>query len=151
MKDFHIEQWINSKGEKTPPLKLTDFEGKFKVIFCFQHWCPGCHSKGLPDLKKMTDAFKENDKVIFLAIQTVFEGYDENTFEKLSETQQKYNLNIFFGHDAGSKENPGSTFMKTFQTRGTPWFLVLDKHNNIVFSDFHLDVDSAIDYLKKVS
>ena len=57
-------------------IKLADFEGKFKVIYCFQSWCPGCHSAGLPNLKKMVNALQDNDKVAFLAVQTVFEGFD---------------------------------------------------------------------------
>ena len=52
----------------------------------FQSWCPGCHSRGLPDLKKMVDALKEKDNISFLAIQTVFEGHKSNTYEKMVET-----------------------------------------------------------------
>ena len=50
--EFHVNNWINSKGNKTEEIKLSDFKGKFKILYCFQSWCPGCHSKGLPDLKK---------------------------------------------------------------------------------------------------
>jgi hypothetical protein len=31
---------------------------------------------------------------------------------------------------------------------GTPWFLFKDKHDNVVFSDFHLNPDTAIEFLK---
>ena len=50
--EFKVNQWIDANGNKTEPIKLLDYKGKFKVIYCFQSWCPGCHSKGLPDLKK---------------------------------------------------------------------------------------------------
>jgi len=40
--------------------------------------------------------------------------------------------------------------MRNYQTGGTPWFIFIDKHNNIVFSDFHLNVDVAINFLKNL-
>jgi len=147
-KEFEVNQWIDSNGNITEPIKLSDYKGTFKIIYCFQSWCPGCHSKGLPDLKKMVDALDGNQKISFLAIQTVFEGYHENTYEKMVETQKQYELKIPFGHDAGDDEKSRSNIMKNYQTGGTPWFLFIDKHDNVVFSDFHLNADAAIEFLK---
>ena len=59
---------IDKNGKKTTPIKLSDYNGKFKIIYCFQHWCPGCHSQGLPTLKKLVDAFQGNDKIVFFAV-----------------------------------------------------------------------------------
>ena len=148
MPELDVKQWVDASGTKTQTIKLADYGEKFKVVFCFQSWCPGCHSRGLPDLKKMVTALSENRNVVFLAIQTVFEGHEENTFEKMLETQKQYDLNIPFGHDAGTDGESRSNVMTTFKTGGTPWFLFIDKHNNIVHSDFHLNVDAAIEFLK---
>ncbi len=95
----------------------------------------------------MVEAHKDNDKVIFLAVQTVFEGHHENTYEKMVETQKKYDLKIPFGHDAGEDGKSRSNIMTNYQTGGTPWFLFIDKHDRIVFSDFHLNVEAAIEFL----
>lgn len=146
--EFEVKHWIDSNGNKTTPIKLSDFHGKFKVVYCFQNWCPGCHSKGLPDLKQMVEGLKDNTNIVFLAIQTVFEGHHENTFEKIIETQDKYELEIPFGHDAGNDGKSTSNIMRNYQTGGTPWFLLIDKHDNVVFSDFHLNPDAAIGFLK---
>lgn len=146
--EFNVKNWVNANGEKTDQIKLSDFNGKFKVLYCFQSWCPGCHSKGFPDLKKMVDALKENDNIVFLAVQTVFEGFEENTYEKMLETQKKYKLKIPFGHDSGDDGKSYSNIMASYRTGGTPWFIFIDKHGNIVFSDFHLNPDAAIDFLK---
>ena len=146
--EFEVNNWIDAYGSKTEPIKLSDFKGKFKIIYCLQSWCPGCHSKGLPDLKKMVEALKSNESVAFLAVQTVFEGHDSNTFEKMVETQKQYNLMIPFGHDAGDDGKSISNIMKNYQTGGTPWFLFIDKHDNVVFSDFHLNQVAAIELLK---
>ncbi|MDF1695277.1 MAG: redoxin domain-containing protein [Saprospiraceae bacterium] len=149
--DFDIPQWIDAKGELSPPIKLEDYEGKFKVIYCFQAWCPGCHSIGLPSLQKMTNALKDNPNIVFLAVQTVFEGSHENTFEKIKEIQKSYALSIPFGHDIGSLEsNNISNIMYKYRTGGTPWFILIDQNNRVVFNDFHLDTDKAIEYLNTI-
>lgn len=146
--EFRVNDWVDANGNKTDAIALSDFNGKFKVLYCFQSWCPGCHSKGLPDLQKMVNALKGNDNVVFLAIQTVFEGHHANTYDKMIETQKKYQLEIPFGHDAGDDGKSKSNIMNNYQTGGTPWFIFIDKHNNVVFSDFHLNADAAIEFLK---
>ncbi|WP_460218151.1 peroxiredoxin family protein [Psychroserpens sp. MEBiC05023] len=148
--EFNVNQWIDRNGNKTIPIKLSDYKGKFKIVYCFQSWCPGCHSKGLPDLKKMVNALKDNDNIAFMAIQTVFEGYQSNTYDKMVATQKQYDLKIPFGHDAGNDGKSRSNIMTNYQTGGTPWFIFIDKHDNVVFSDFHLNPDAAIDFLKTI-
>ena len=145
---FNVNQWIDANGNKTNPIKLSDFKGKFKVVYCFQSWCPGCHSKGLPDLKTMVDGLQDHKNIVFLAFQTVFEDHDENTFEKMVESQKQYELKIPFGHDAGEDGKSKSQIMTNYKTGGTPWFILIDKHDNVVFSDFHLNPSAAIEFLK---
>ena len=148
--EFHVKDWIDANGNKIEPIQLSDFKEKFKVVFCFQSWCPGCHSKGFPDLKKLIEEFHENKDIVFLAIQTVFEGYHENTYSKIIEAQKQYNLKIPFGHDAGDDGDSVSNIMLNYQTGGTPWFLFIDKQDTVIFSDFHLNPDAAISFLKTV-
>jgi len=146
-----VEQWIDSNGKKTDPYKLSDLKGKFKVIYCFQAWCPGCHSVGLPSLKKMSSSLADSDKIAFLAIQTVFEGKSANTFQKMIEIQKKYNLKIPFGHDDGKNTSRKiSSTMQNYRTGGTPWFILIDESNKVVFNDYHLNTDKAIEYLKNL-
>jgi len=150
-KEFNVKQWIDANGKETDQIRLVDFEGKFKVIYCFQSWCPGCHSKGLPDLKKMVEALKGQEDVVFLAVQTVFEGHHANTYEKMVETQKQYELKIPFGHDAGDNGKSRSNIMTNYQTGGTPWFIFIDKNDSVVFADFHINVEGAIDFLQQLS
>ena len=149
--EFNVKDWIDANGNKTDQIKLADLDGKFKVIYCFQSWCPGCHSEGLPALKKMIEALEDNVKVTFLAVQTVFEGHHANTYEKMVETQKQYDLKISFGHDAGDDGKSRSNMMTNYQTGGTPWFILIDKHNNVVFADFHINADAAIKFLKQIN
>ena len=149
--EFNVKNWIDADGNATAEIKLSDYKGKFKVVYCFQHWCPGCHSKGLPNLKQMVTALEGNSNVVFLAIQTVFEGHDDNKYDKIIATQKKYELKIPFGHDAGDDGKSRSNIMTNYKTGGTPWFILIDKNDNVVFADFHLHTDGAIEVINILS
>ncbi len=147
--ELNVSQWVDKNGKEIAQIKLSDFEGKFKVIYCFQAWCPGCHSVGLPSLQKMVTALEGNDQVSFLAVQTVFEGAHANTFERMVEIQKEYDLKIPFGQDEGDATSQNiSHIMKNYRTGGTPWFILIDKNNRVIFNDFHLNTEKAIEYLK---
>lgn len=149
--EWNIKQWVDSSGNPTDPINLSDYKGKFKVIYCFQSWCPGCHSIGLPSLQEMTEALKDNDNVKFLAVQTVFEGASSNTYEKMLEVQKKYNLKIPFGQDNGDNTTRNiSNLMYNYRTGGTPWFIFIDQEENVIFNDYHLDTEKAIEFLKTI-
>lgn len=149
--EWNVPIWVDGKGNRIDPVKLSDFEGKFKVVYCFQSWCPGCHSLGLPSLQQMVAELKDREDVVFLAVQTVFEGESQNTFEKMLEVQKKYELEIPFGQDNGDETTRNiSNIMFNYRTGGTPWFIFIDKENNVVFNDFHLNTEKAIEYIKGV-
>ena len=145
-----VDYWIDRDGQDSR-FQLADQQGRWVFLKCFQSWCPGCHSRGLPALQEMTKALKNNDSVAFLAIQTVFEGHHENTFDKIMEIQEKYGLEIPFGHDPGDDDSHNrSRVMQHYGTGGTPWFIFIDQKNNVVFNDFHLNVKKAIEFLKTI-
>lgn len=118
----------------------------YKVIYCFQHWCLGCHQCGFPNLQKLVNAMSDQG-FGFAVVQTVFEGAETNTLERLRETQLRYDLKIPFGHDPAQGQYP--TIMTDYQTRGTPWFIVIDGMGEVLFSDFHLDADQLIGVFSK--
>lgn len=143
--------WIDAKGNPMPPIQLADHKGKFKILFGFQSWCPGCHDSGFPALERMLEALKDHDQIVFLAIQTVFEGFQANTLEKVKETQERYKLAIPFGHDIGSIDTANySSLMYHYRTGGTPWFIFIDESDTVVFNHYHLDTDKAIEFLKTI-
>jgi hypothetical protein len=136
--ELRVGKWIDGKGHDIEPLKLADLGAGFKIIYCFQHWCAGCHSGGFPALKTLHAALNDKD-FGFAVIQTVFEGFEENTFDKLRLTQKKYNLNLPFGHDIPDETVPVSTFMQDYRTGGTPWFTVIAPTGQILYANFHID------------
>ena len=141
--DLRVQKWIGADGESTAPLKLPDLGSGPKILFAFQHWCRGCHVHGFPTLQRLHSALSPRG-VGFAVIQTVFEGADENTFEKLRTNQLKYELPVVFGHDPAPHGARLPTFMEDYRTRGTPWFTVINADGHIVFSDFHLDADRLV-------
>ncbi|MGB5698231.1 peroxiredoxin family protein [Muriicola sp.] len=144
-------KWLDANGKEIVAFQLSDYSGKFVVFYCFQSWCPGCHKIGFPSLQKMVATLKESEAVKFFAIQTVFEGKSQNTFEKLIETQKQYQLEIPFGQDEGDeKTNNISSTMYHYRTGGTPWFIFIDQKGTVVFNDFHLNTEEAIKFLKTI-
>ena len=141
---WDIPSWIDDSGEPTS-LGLSDFEGKKIVLFCFQSWCPGCHKTGFPTLQYLTDRFGDKDDIIFLAVQTVFEGGNANNINKLKKWQKKYKLKIPFGHDEGD----GSSYIvDRYRTGGTPWFIVINEDGKVVYNDYELSPQTAFRVLK---
>ena len=145
--ELRVAQWIDAQGLARAPLTLAELGDGFKVIYCFQHWCAGCHSSGFPALVKLVGALSGADFGFgFAVVQTVFEGAEVNTFDRLRETQLRYGLELPFGHDspAGSHGAMFPTVMQDYGTGGTPWFIVISPAGEVVFSDFQLDADRLI-------
>lgn len=42
-----VTQWINPSGQPLADYDLDKMPGAYKLIFCFQDACPGCHLTGI--------------------------------------------------------------------------------------------------------
>jgi len=145
--NWDVSQWHQLPDGKKD-LDITDYKGKVLYLYFFQSWCPGCHSTGFPNLKKLHSKYKDDPDVEFVVIQSTFEGHSINTADKLKPTAKKYDLPIPFGQSAGGGTPP---IMQKYQTRGTPWVILIDKAGYVQFNGFHVDPDkvsSVIDQLK---
>ena len=146
--ELKVDYWIDAAGEPTDVFKLADHAGKWVLLKCFQSWCPGCHSHGLPAVQKISHALKDNPKIAFAGIQTVFEGHTINTVEKVREIQLQYDLQMPMGHDPGAPAGRPQT-MVDYRTGGTPWIIVISPERSVVFNDFGIDADKAIEFLQR--
>jgi len=87
------------------------------------------------------------DKGVGLAvIHTAFDDDPRNTRERVAELQAEFEIPVPFGHDPKIGD-AYPTFMTDYQTRGTPYFIVIDPKNEIIFSDFRLDPEKVIHVL----
>ncbi|MFT5112920.1 MAG: thiol-disulfide isomerase/thioredoxin [Parasphingorhabdus sp.] len=144
--ELSLSGWIDGDGEPTS-FALADHPGKWVFLKCFQSWCPGCHSHGLPAFKEIAHHFANNSGIAFAGIQTVFEGFGVNTPDKVRETQLRYELDVPMVHDAGADGKRSQT-MIDYRTGGTPWMIVITPDREVVFNDFGIDVAKAIEFLE---
>ena len=147
--ELRVPIWYGPDGAPLPDLKLADLGTGFKIIFCFKAMCPGCHSFGFPTMKTIYDGLK-NKGVGMAVIHTAFDDDPQNSQDKVPEMQTKYDLPIPFGHDPKvSGKYP--TFMQDYKTRGTPFFIILNPQNEIIFSDFRPDAAKVVEVLGKAA
>jgi len=147
--ELTVNQWQQlPKG--TTEIKLEDYRGKVVYLYFFQSWCPGCHSSGFPTLAQLQKHFADDEDVVFLTIQTTFEGKSTNTPGRALATAKKFKLKIPVGHSEAKRGSP--QIMKDYRTGGTPWTVVIDKKGVVRFNDFHIkpaDGATLIKTLKK--
>ena len=149
---LRVPTWFDAQGTPLKDTsKLLDWKGKVVYILCWQSWCPGCHSSGLPTLKKLSSHFKSETGIKFLSIQTVFEGHQTNSIEKVPATMAKYGLMVPAGHDPGSKHSSGvPDTMRVYKTGGTPWVIIINKRGRVVFNGFNVDPEKAVPALQRL-
>ena len=137
--------WFNKKGDKIAPVKLSDYKGKVVYLDFFQSWCPGCLRYSLPRIKVLSDKYKNNPDIQFLAVQTVFEGFSVNSQAKVMSIRNRYGLEFPMGHDDGSHAGvDGSVLMRKYRSGGTPWTVIINREGRVLFNDFHIKEENAI-------
>ncbi len=145
---WQVEKWWNLP-EGVEALEPGDLEGKVIYLFAFQSWCPGCHSHGFPTLKKVMEYFSEESEVVFVAVQTTFEGHASNTPDRALESVEEYDLVLPVGHVEGTHgETP--SFMRRYRTGGTPWTVIIDRRGRVRFNDFSIGADRAVVIVKNL-
>ncbi len=146
---WKVDQWINLPEGKSS-LDVSDYKDKVIYLYCFQSWCPGCHAHGFPTLQKLIEHYQNDDDVVFVAVQTVFEGFSSNTPKRAWEIAKRYNLTIPVGHSGSNGKK--SELMKDYRTGGTPWAIIIDRNRVVRYNDFHIQPEDAIkiiDVLRK--
>jgi len=146
--EWAVTEWINLPGGKTS-LDIGDYKGKTLYVYGFQSWCPGCHRHGFPTLQKVIEQFGDVPEVGIIAIQTSFEGFGTNNFERAKEVAKRYRLKIPVGQ-SGTAGSP-SQFMRNYRTGGTPWTIIVGPDGIVRFNDFHMDPSEAIRLIEDLS
>lgn len=137
---FGGTEWIQLP-EGRESLEISDFAGKYLVMMFFQDTCEACHKRSFPTLKRLVDKFGDEEGVAFLAIQTPFEDFTDNTKAKLAPTAEKFGLDIPFGHLA--KTARLYSLNSAYNTGGTPWWVIVDKEGVVIYDGHYLNPDEA--------
>lgn len=147
---LHDVRWIDGDGEERGSLSLDDLGDGYRILYFFQHWCPGCHAHGFPTLVRLVAELADMN-VGFAAIQTVFEGFEANSFERLREDQQRYGLKIPFGHAGPPSGKSLPILMEDYRTGGTPWFVIIAPDGGVVLNGFQLDPEALVRVLRPLT
>ena len=100
---------------------------------------------GFPTLQKLTKAFKNVDQVKFFAVQTVFEGYDYNSQDKLRKNQLEWDLKIPMAHAAGDQQTQKiPEIMRRYRSGGTPWTVIIYSEGRVIYNHFHIKPSQAL-------
>jgi len=145
-------RWIDENGDERGPLTLAELGQGFKILFFFQHWCPGCHRHGFPTFVALAEGLRDQG-VGLAAIQTVFEGSDVNTFDRLRENQRQYGLRVPFGHAVPDTASADAVpaIMEAYRSGGTPWFVVIAADGRVVYDGFRIDAESLVKALRPLA
>jgi thiol-disulfide isomerase/thioredoxin len=145
-------RWINENGDERSPLTLAELGQGFKILYFFQDWCAGCHAHGFPTFVTLAEELRDKG-VGLAAIQTVFEGSEVNTFDRLPENQRRYGLHVPFGHAVADSASADAVpaIMEAYRSGGTPWFVVIAPDGRVVYDGFRLDAKSLVQTLRPLA
>ena len=67
---LQVAQWFNTRE----PLTLESLRGRVVVLHAFQMLCPGCVEHGIPQARRVHEAFSP-DQVVVIGLHSVFEHH----------------------------------------------------------------------------
>lgn len=140
--EWNVATWFNT-GPAGTPLRLADITSPVVYLYCFQAWCPGCHSHGFPTMTQVRERFGGGE-VTFVAVQTVFEGHNVNTADRAVAAAAQHGLGgIPIGHDPGV-DGGRPNLMTSYRTGGTPWTVIIGPERRVCLDGFQVDADAAV-------
>ncbi len=144
-----LDEWFDGDGNEMDQVDLYDFtsEEKYVVMMFYFNTCHGCHEYGLPDYKQIIDAFEGDDRIQFLAVQTVMGAPKKNQPKHIIKTQKKYDIHIPFGHDY-AEEDGVARLMKVYDAVGTPWYVVINPEGKVIYNHYTMVPEEGIALLK---
>lgn len=144
---FGATEWIQLPDGKES-LEINELEGKYVVMLFFQSTCEASMKRAFPTMKQLVDKFGSEDGVRFLAIQTPFEDFTDNTKSKLEAVAKAFDLEIPFGHLA--KTRGFYSLNDAYDTGGTPWWVVVNKEGTVEYNGHYLNPEETEKNLAKL-
>jgi hypothetical protein len=144
--EWEVSEWFDLPQDlphDQQQLRLGDIRAPVIYLYCFQSWCQGCHSHGFPTMAAVRSRL-DDDRVAFVAVQTVFEGHEVNTAERAVASVRQHGLDgIPVGHDVDPLRGQPS-MMRLYRTGGTPWTVIIGPERRVCFDGFQIDEASAV-------
>ncbi|MBZ0223654.1 MAG: redoxin domain-containing protein [Dokdonella sp.] len=128
---LQVSRWFNTPA----PITLDALRGKVVAIHSFQMLCPGCVSHGLPQAKRLREAFPA-DQLAVIGLHTVFEHHAVMGADALAAFIHEYRLAFPIGIDEANPDGPIPRTMTAWSLRGTPSLILLDRDGRLCLSHF---------------
>lgn len=123
--DWRTTAWINVPA----PLSLADLRGKVVMVCAFQMLCPGCVSHGLPQARRVAEAFSPA-QVAVIGLHTVFEHHEAQRPTALEAFLEEYRITFPVGIDQADGDGVPVT-MRAYGMQGTPTLLLIDRQGRL--------------------
>lgn len=133
---LQVAHWFNTPE----PLTLDSLRGRVVVLHAFQMLCPGCVEHGIPQARRVHEAFAP-DQLVVIGLHTVFEHHAvQGTPEALQAFIHEYRLRFPIGLDQPDAPRSIPRTMQSLSLSGTPSLVVLDPQGRVRLHHFgHLD------------
>jgi peroxiredoxin len=129
--ELQVSEWINADQ----PITLKNLRGRVVVLHTFQMLCPGCVQHGVPQAKKIHNAFDRKDLVV-LGLHTVFEHHAVMGPDALKVFMHEYHIPFPVGVDAALAGSDIPLTMQTYGLRGTPSLIAIDRNGYVRLNRF---------------
>lgn len=126
-----VSQWLNT----SQPLTLASLKGRVIVLHAFQMLCPGCVAFAIPQIESIRKTFPPKE-VAIIGLHTVFEHHAVMNAQALKAFVHEYRITYPIAID---QPDPGSTIpitMQTYDLRGTPSMVLIDRNGYIRLNHF---------------
>ena len=123
--EFSVAQWFNTADE----LSMASLRGRVVVVEAFQMLCPGCVSHGIPQAKRIQEAFSP-EEVVVLGLHTVFEHHAAMSPVSLQAFLHEYRVTFPVGVDRAHESGMPAT-MRAYALQGTPTLLLIDARGRL--------------------
>lgn len=123
--ELAVTRWFNTPD----PLTLAGLEGRVVALVAFQMLCPGCVSHGLPQARKLSQQFND-EEVVVLGLHSVFEHHGAMPPEALEAFIHEYRWEFPIAVDQPNGTGIPKT-MAAYEMRGTPTVLLFDRQGRL--------------------
>ena len=133
---LQVAHWFNTPE----PLTLDSLRGRVVVLHAFQMLCPGCVEHGIPQARRVHEAFSP-DQVVVIGLHSVFEHHAvQGTPEALQAFIHEYRLRFPIALDQPHPTRNIPLTMQELMLQGTPSVMVIDAQGRVRLHHFgHLD------------
>lgn len=124
--ELDVSAWMGT------PSPLSSLRGRVVLLETFQMLCPGCVRDGLPQVKRVQQAFPE---VAVVGLHTVFEHHAAMGPTSLEAFLAEYRIDFPVGIDRHDGSDVPVT-MRTYGLQGTPSTVLIDRAGRVRASAF---------------